>query len=117
MKERNMRTSVKVISFLLLVVLSAVALSACSKSSSGPSDADAIKAIQSAIESDPKGNTLKSPIVILERGAQVAGDWPIKVEYTIAAKDGSSKKETITYNLTSSINDMGVTVWLVTVKK
>lgn len=112
-----MRTSVKVISFLLLVVLSAVVLSACSKSSSGPSDADAIKAIQATIESDLKGSTLKSPIVILERGAQVAGDWPIKVEYTIAAKDGSSKKETITYNLSPSINDMGVTVWLVTVKK
>jgi hypothetical protein len=112
-----MRTSRKVIFVMLLAALFAFAVSGCTKSAKGPSDEDAIKAIQSAIESDPKGNTLKSPIVILERGAQVAGDWPIKVEYTVAAKDGSSKKETITYNLSPSINDMGVTVYMVTVKK
>jgi len=112
-----MRTSVKVISFLLLAALFAFALSGCSKSATGPTDADAIKAIQSAVESDLKGGTLKSPIVILERGAQVAGDWPFKVEYTIAAKDGSTKKETITYNLTPALNDMGAPILLVTVKK
>ncbi|NTW58319.1 MAG: hypothetical protein HGA43_04045 [Nitrospirae bacterium] len=112
-----MRTSAKVIAFLLLVVLSVVSLAACSKSAKGPSDEDAIKAIQSAIEGDPKGLTLKSPITILERGAPVAGDWPFKVEYMVAAKDGSTKKETITYNLTPSLNDMGAPIFLVTVKK
>lgn len=112
-----MKVSVKVVSFLLLVALFSFSLSACSKSSAGPTDADALKAIQSAIESDPKGVTLKSPIVILERGAQVAGDWPFKVEYTVAAKDGSTKKETITYNLTPALNDMGAPILLVSVKK
>ena len=112
-----MKVSVKVISFLLLVALFTVALSACSKSSTGPTDADALKAIQSTIEGDLKGGTLKSPIVILERGAQVAGDWPFKVEYTVAAKDGSTKKETITYNLTPALNDMGAPILLVSVKK
>jgi hypothetical protein len=112
-----MRTSAKVVSFLLLVALLAMAVSGCSKSAKGPSDDDAIKAIQSTIEGDPKGLTLKSPITILERGAQVAGDWPFKVEYTVAAKDGSTKKETITYNLTPSLNDMGAPIFLVSVKK
>jgi len=112
-----MRTSVKVLSLLLLVALFAVALSACSKSAKGPSDEDVIKAIQSAVEGDPKGLALKSPITILERGAQVAGDWPFKVEYTVAAKDGSTKKETITYNLTPALNDMGAPILLVSVKK
>ena len=112
-----MRTSRIVISFMVLAALFAFVVSGCSKSAKGPSDEDAIKAIQSAIEGDLKGNTLKSPIVILERGAQAAGDWPVKVEYTIAAKHGSTKKETITYLLSPSINDMGVTVYMVSVKK
>jgi len=112
-----MRNSIKVVSFLLLAVVIALTVVGCSKQT-GPKDEDAIKAIQSAIESNTKGNTLKSPVVILERGKQHAsGDFPIKVEYSISTKDGAVKKEVVTYNLSSSINDMGVTVWLVSEAK
>ena len=108
-----MKNRIKVLSFLLLAVMVVLSVVGCSKTA-GPKDDDAIKAIQSQIESNTKGNTLKSPVVILERGKQLAsGDFPIKVEYTISTKDGATKKEVITYNLSSSINDMGVTVWLV----
>jgi hypothetical protein len=51
--------------------------------------------------------------VVLERGKQLpSGDWPIKVEYTVATKDGSTKKETATFNLSSSIDAMGANIWL-----
>ena len=93
-----------------MVVLTVVG---CSKEA-GPKAEDAIKAIQGHIESNTKGNILKSPVVILERGKPLAsGDYPIKVEYTISTKDGAMKKEVITYKLSPMINDMGVTVWLV----
>jgi hypothetical protein len=49
--------------------------------------------------------------VILERGAKAGEEYPFKVEYTVAAADGSTKKETANYVLMSSINDMGVVVW------
>jgi len=108
-----MKNSLKVLSFFLLAVVFTLTVVGCSKQV-GPKDEDAIKAIQSQIESNTKGNTLKSPVVILERGKTLAsGDFPIKVEYSISTKDGAMKKEVITYNLSPSINDMGVTVWLV----
>jgi len=112
-KEWEMRNSIKVLSFFLLAVVFALTVVGCSKEA-GPKAEDAIKAIQSQIESNTKGNTLKSPVVILERGKPLAsGDFPFKVEYTISTKDGAMKKEVVTYNLSPSINDMGVTVWLV----
>ena len=112
-----MRNSIKVLSFFLLAVVFALTVVGCSKEA-GPKAEDAIKAIQSQIESNTKGNTLKSPVVILERGKPLAtGDFPFKVEYTISTKDGAMKKEVVTYNLSPSINDMGVTVWLVTEAK
>ena len=108
-----MRNSIKVLSFFLLAVMVVLTVVGCSKNA-GPKDEDAIKAIQSQIESNTKGNTLKSPVVILEKGKPLAsGDFPYKVEYTIATKDGATKKEVVKYNLSPSINDMGVTVWLV----
>lgn len=111
-----MRNSAKVL-VVLIIALAMFAMAGCSKQA-GPKDEDATKAIQATIESSPKGYALKSPIVILERGKQlVSGDWPIKAEYTAAAKDGTTKKETATYNLGSSINDMGVTIWMATEAK
>jgi len=108
-----MKNSIKVLSFFLLAAVLTLTAVGCSKEA-GPKAEDAIKAIQSQIESNTKGNTLKSPVVILERGKPLAsGDFPFKVEYTISTKEGAMKKEVITYNLSPSINDMGVTVWLV----
>ncbi|MCL4476623.1 MAG: hypothetical protein M1508_10425 [Nitrospirae bacterium] len=109
-----MRSRVNVVSiFLVVLLLSAVAVTmfGCSKQK-GPADADAIKAIQATIEGGTKGYTLKSPIVIVEKGMQLpSGDWSVKVEYSVGSPDGSAKKEVVAYKLSSSINDMGVTVW------
>lgn len=107
-----MKAGMKAFSFLVLMVAFVFVSSGCGKKSAGPKDEDVIKAITSAIESDAKAGTLKSPVVILERGAKTGEDYPFKVEYTIAAADGSTRKETVNYILTGSINDMGVTVWL-----
>lgn len=111
-----MKAGLKAFSLLVMIVAVVFVSAGCGKKSAGPKDADAIKAITSAIESDAKAGTLKSPVVILERGAKVGEDYPFKVEYTVAAADGSTKKETVNYVLTGSINDMGVMVWLVTRK-
>ena len=106
-----MRTGLKAFSFLALMLAVVFVSTACGKKVAGPKDADVTKAVASAIESDAKAGTLKSPVVILERGAQAGEEYPFKVEYTVAAADGSSKKETVHYVLMSSINDMGATVW------
>ena len=111
-----MKTGLKAFSFLALMIAVVFVSTACGKKVAGPKDADVTKAIASAIESDAKAGTLKSPVVILERGAQAGEEYPFKVEYTVAAADGSSKKETVNYILMSSINDMGATVWTATRK-
>lgn len=112
-----MRDRLQVIAVSIVVVMFLFVMAGCSKQS-GPSDADVSKVIQSAIEGNPKGITLKSSIVIMERGKQLpSGDWPVKVEYTIGMKDGSTKKEVITYNLSPSIDAMGANIWLATEAK
>lgn len=112
-----MKNSGKILLAILLVVACAIVVAGCSKQA-GPSDDDILKAIKSTVESSPKGYILKSAITVLERGKQLpTGDWPIKAEYTASSKDGKEKKEVITYNLTSSINDMGATVWMATEAK
>ena len=111
-----MRTGLKAFSFLVLMFAVVFVSTACGKKVAGPKDAEVTGAIVSAIESDAKAGTLKSPVVILERGAQAGEEYPFKVEYTVAATDGSSKKETVNYVLMSSINDMGATVWTATKK-
>lgn len=109
-----MKNSFKVMSVFLLVIMVSLSIAGCSKQA-GPKDEDAIKAIQSTIEGNTLGNTLKSPVVIVERGQLLTtGDWPFKVEYTIAAKDGSTKKMTTKFNLAPSIDAMGANIWLVT---
>jgi hypothetical protein len=117
-KERDMGKMLRIAAGAMIAMVLAVSVFGCSKQASGPKDEDAIKAITSTIESSAKDATLKSPVAIVEKGKQTpAGEWQVKVEYTIGLKDGSSKKETKTYNLSSSINDMGVPVWMATEAK
>jgi len=98
---------------VLAVLCLAVVFIGCSKSPSGPKDDDVIKAVTSAVETGFKDFTLKSPITIVEPGKQIqSGDWQVKVKFTLASKDGKTKDETKSYNLSSSINDMGVPVWM-----
>jgi len=110
-KEWNMRSRGNVVLIFMLVGVFALTMFGCAKQE-GPKDEEAIKAVQAEIEGGAKGYTLKTPIVIVEKGKKLpSGDWPFKVEYTVASADGSTKKEVVSYKLSSSINDMGVTVW------
>jgi hypothetical protein len=104
---------VRVLFVFLLIAVMAVAVTGCAKKDAGVKDEDAIKAIQTTIEGNTKGNKLTSPIVILEKGAKKqTGEFPFKVEYTLTLADGNSKKEVLTYNVSSGgINDMGVALW------
>ena len=106
-----MKAGLKSLSFLLLLITVVFAVAGCGKKVAGPKDAEVTGAIVSAIEGDAKAGTLKSPVAIVERGAQAGEEFPFTVEYTVAAADGSTKKETVRYVLMSSINDMGVVVW------
>jgi hypothetical protein len=111
-KEREMGKMARIAATLLLVTALAFTVLGCSKQA-GPKDEDVIKAVTSTVESSAKGYTLKSPVVILERGKQApSGDWPIKVEYTVGLQDGSTKKEVTTYNFSASVDAMGANTWL-----
>jgi hypothetical protein len=108
----------RIVAVWTVVVALSVIVFGCSKQAAGPKDEDAIKAITSAIESGVKDAALQPPVVIVEKGKQTpAGEWIVKAEYTLTLKDGTTKKETKTYNLSSSINDMGVPVWMATEAK
>lgn len=104
---------VRVVLTFVLAVVFAAAMFGCGGKQAGIKDEDAIKAIQAAIESNTKGYKLTSPITILERGAKLpSGEFPFKVEYTITLADGSTKKETMTYKISSGgVDSMGVNVW------
>lgn len=104
---------VKVLLVFLLIAVMAMVVTGCAKKDAGVKDEDAIKAIQTTIEGNTKGNKLTSAIVILEKGAKKqTGEVPFKVEYTLTLADGSSKKEVLTYNVSpGGINDMGVALW------
>jgi len=103
----------KVILVLLVVAAMGVVIAGCAKPGATLKDEEAIKAIQTTVEGNTKGYKLASPITVLEKGAKnQAGEFPFKVEYTITLQDGSSKKETLTYNIApGGVNDMGVNIW------
>jgi hypothetical protein len=106
----------RAIALTLVLIMAAVSLflSGCAKESAkGLKDEDAIKAVTTTLEGNTKGFKLSSPITIVERGAKnPAGEFLYKVEYTITLADGSSKKEAMTYKISSGgINDMGVPQW------
>lgn len=109
---------VKVLLVFLLIAAFTVVVSGCAKKQ-GLKDEEAIKAIQTTIEGNTQGNKLTSPIIILERGAKnQAGEFPFKVEYTLTLPDGSTKKETVTYNIApGGVDSMGVNVWNAAVAK
>ena len=102
-------------SFVLVVVmilLVAFGLYGCAAKPTGPKDEDAVKVIQAFIEGGPNGQAFKAPVVILEKGQKLpGGDYPVKVEYTLANPDGTTKKVTATFNLSPAVNDMGANIW------
>jgi hypothetical protein len=115
-RENEMRTkTIYYVTFLLFLV-STFSLSGCSKLS-GPSDADAIKAIN---ESGAfKDLVMQSPIVVLQKdGPNKDGSWNVKVKinfsYEIKDKQMSPPVEkTPVYNLIKLKDNTGHTVWKV----
>lgn len=101
---------------LLISILAAFSLVMAGCSSGGGAkglkDDDVIKAVTTTVEAAP-GVKLTSPVTILERGEKnPAGEYAYKVEYSVTLPDGSSKKETKGYKISSGgSNDMGVPVW------
>ncbi|MBI5074125.1 MAG: hypothetical protein HZB62_02980 [Nitrospirae bacterium] len=107
-----MRRSQGLFCVVVMVLLVAFGIYGCAAKPAGPKDEDAVKVIQAFIESSPNGPSFKAPVVILEKGQKLpTGDYPVKVEYTLANPDGTTKKVTAKFNLTPSVNDMGANVW------
>lgn len=101
----------KIFLVIAILLLASSGINGCS-SSPGPTNEDAIKVIQATIEADLKGQALKSPVVILEKGMKLpSGDWPVKVEYSFSKPDGTTEKKVTTYNLTPIIDSMGANSW------
>jgi len=95
-----------------MIVIVALGLYGCTAKPAGPKDEDALKVIQDLLEGGQNGPAFKAPVVILEKGQKLpGGDYPVKVEYTLANPDGSTKKVTTTFNLSPTVNDMGANTW------
>ena len=99
--------------FLLLIV-SALSFSGCSKLF-GPSDAEVIKAIdESGVFKDL---TMQSPIVILEKGGRNKdGAWPVKVKvkftYAISKDQASAPIEkTLIFYMHKAKDSAGKDTW------
>jgi len=107
-----MKRGQSIVSIIVLVLLVAYGLYGCAAKPAGPKDEDAVKTIQAFIEGGPNGQAFKAPVVILEKGQKLpGGDYPVKVEYTLANPDGTTKKVTATFNLSPAVNDMGANIW------
>lgn len=109
-----MRKDFKLFSLFVFICMFAFIFVGCSSKPAGPDPAEIIKAIQTTVEGTPAGLKLKSPVVLVEPAKPVGDgkEYSVKSEYTVVDKEGKEKKETVTYKLTSSINDMGVVVWM-----
>lgn len=102
---------------IVTALLVAFAFTACAKSA-GPKDDEALKMLQATVEGSLKGQTMKSPVVIVEKGQKLpSGDWPFTVSYTVANPDGTEKKVTAKYTLSPTIDSMGANTWNATEAK
>ncbi len=105
----------------LLFMMSLFSFSGCSKLS-GPSDAEAIKAI-SEIEFFTHEVTLQQPVVIVDKGSRNKdGSWPItaKVKFTYAVgKDQVSApmEKTLIFNLSKAKDSAGKDTWKAALKQ
>jgi hypothetical protein len=115
MREDEMRNKVIFYFAFLLLMVSVINFSGCSKLS-GPSDAEVIKALN---ESGAfTGFNMQAPVVVLEKHKLKDGSWSVKVKikitYEIANKQMYAPAEkTPVYNLYKTKDDKGHTVWKV----
>jgi len=118
MRSCDMKSKVKYISLIILIMVNAFSFSGCSNLS-GPTDEEVIKAINENkyYKSGVGVFTLKAPIVILEKGSRNKdGSWPVKVKVIIThavGKDQTSepKELTPTFNMYKAKDITGVTIW------
>ncbi len=115
-----MRTkSIYCFAFLILIV-SLFSFSGCSRLS-GPSDAEAIKAI-SEIDFFKHQATLQQPVVIVDKGSRNKdGSWPVKVKvkFTFETKQGASApvENTLVFNLSKAKDSAGKDTWKAALKQ
>jgi hypothetical protein len=115
MKEDEMRNKVIFYFAFLLLMVSVINFSGCSKLS-GPSDAEVVKALN---ESGAfTGFNMQAPIVVLEKSRRKDGSWAVKVKikftFEMANKQMSAPAEkTPVYNLYKTKDNKGNTVWKV----
>jgi hypothetical protein len=113
-----MKSKIKYISLLLLIVVYVFSFSGCSKLF-GPSDEDVIKAINESghFKGGVGGLTLQSPIVILEKGSRNKdGSWPVKVKvvfttYLNKEQTSAPVEKTVTFNMHKAKDSTGKTLW------
>ncbi len=102
--------------FVVALFVIALALNAtgCSKLF-GPSDEEVINAINDSGILKSSGFTVTPPIVILEKGKEQNGYWPVKVKLklTVTMANGQTKQmeTTPTFKITKSQDSTGKTVW------
>jgi hypothetical protein len=115
-RENEMRAKTLSYFAFVLCIVSALSFSACSKLS-GPSDAEAIKAISES--GALQDLNLQSPIVVMEKGRQKTdGSWPvkIKIKFTYEIKKGQMSapvEKTPVYFLVKSKDVKGHSMWKV----
>ncbi len=116
-----MRTKQVCYFIFLLFMMSLFSFSGCSRLS-GPSDAEAIKAI-SEIEFFKNQATLQQPVVIVDKGSRNKdGSWPVsaKVKFTYAvSKDQVSPpvENTLVFNLRKAKDSAGNDTWKAALKQ
>ena len=101
---------------LMLLMASVFGVSGCSRLS-GPSDAEAIKAItDSGAFTDLN---MQAPVEVLEKGKQKKdGSWSVRVKITFTYEMGNKQmsapmEKTPVYNLIKSKDKAGQTIWKV----
>lgn len=119
-EEKKVKLSVKVL-YALLVLIFAFNAAGCSRLF-GPSNEDAIKAINESGLLKSAGFAVTSPVTILEKGKQRPdGSWPVKVKLTVSftmKKDGVETKQetetTPTFFIKKSKDNTGKAIWTAT---
>ncbi len=118
MRRRDVRYGTKIILLALLVAVT-FQITGCT-SLTGPSDEEAIKAINDSGILKSGGFTVTSPIVVLEKGSRTKeGTWPVKVKLTMTMVlpngQKATKEITPVFNIHKSKDSTGKTVWTATV--
>ncbi len=112
-----MKYVTKIILLFLLVAIT-FQITGCSRLF-GPSDEEAIKAIDDSGILKHGGFTVQGPLVVMEKGSRMkGGSWPVKVKVTLSMvlPNGQTATRELTpiFNIHKSTDSAGKTVWTAT---